>query len=79
MTETDIEGGKGEGTAEEVPSLQSFLAVGITGEAKAASVNTKIDGPFAKEVQRYYPHENWRGGKVDDICVVVAVVCEEGK
>ncbi|KAG9238278.1 phosphatase 2C-like domain-containing protein [Amylocarpus encephaloides] len=65
--------------AEEIPSLQSFLAVGITSEAKAASVNTKLDGPFAKEVQRYYPGENWQGGKVDDICVVVAVVCEEGK
>ncbi|KAE9373418.1 protein serine/threonine phosphatase 2C [Stipitochalara longipes BDJ] len=69
----------GKSGAEEIPSLQSFLAVGITGEAKAASVNTKKDGPFAKEVQKYYPYENWRGGKVDDICVVVAVVCEEGK
>lgn len=62
-----------------ISSLQSYLAVGITGEAKAASVNTKVDGPFAKEVQKYYPGENWRGGKVDDICVVVAVVVEEGK
>ena len=69
----------GKSGAEEIPSLQSFLAVGITGEAKAASVNTKKDGPFAREVQKYYPYENWRGGKVDDICVVVAVVCEEGK
>lgn len=64
---------------EEIPSLQSFLAVGITAEAKAASMNTKRDGPFAREVQKYYPYENWSGGKVDDICVVVAVVCEEGK
>jgi protein phosphatase PTC7 len=69
----------GKNGAEEIPSLQSFLAVGITGEAKAASVNMKKDGPFAREVQKYYPYENWRGGKVDDICVVVAVVCEEGK
>jgi protein phosphatase PTC7 len=69
----------GTGGHEEIPSLQSFLAVSITGEAKAASVNTKLDGPFAKEVQKYYPHEDWHGGKVDDICVVVAVVCEEGK
>jgi protein phosphatase PTC7 len=69
----------GSSGAEEIPSLQSFLAVGITGEAKAASVNTKKDGPFAREVQKYYPYENWRGGKVDDICVVVTVVCEEGK
>lgn len=68
----------GEGT-QRISSLQSFLAVGIAGEAKAASVNTKIDGPFAKEVQRYYPEENWRGGKVDDICVVVAIVVEAGR
>lgn len=65
--------------ADEIPSLQSFLAVGIAGEAKAASVNTKVDGPFAKEVQKFYPQEGWKGGKVDDICVVVAVVVEEGK
>lgn len=58
-------------------TLQSLLATEIVGAAKAASVNTKVDGPFAKEVQRYYPHEQWRGGKVDDICVVVAVVSED--
>jgi protein phosphatase PTC7 len=69
----------GKGGVEDIPTLQSFLAVGITGEAKAASINTKVDGPFAREVQRYYPYENWRGGKVDDICVVVAIACEEGK
>lgn len=69
----------GKSGAEEIPSLQNFLAVGITGEAKAASMNTRRDGPFAREVQKYYPQENWRGGKVDDICVVVAIVCEEGK
>ncbi|KAK0119866.1 hypothetical protein ONS95_011296 [Cadophora gregata] len=69
----------GKSGAEEIPSLQSFLAVGITSEAKSASMNTRVDGPFAREVQKYYPHENWRGGKVDDICVVVAVVCEDGK
>lgn len=69
----------GESGTNEIPSLQSFLAVGITGEAKAASVNTKVDGPFAREVQKYYPDEQWRGGKVDDICVVVAIVVEVGK
>lgn len=57
-------------------TLQSMLATQIVGAAKKASVNTRVDGPFAKEVQKYFPHENWRGGKVDDICVVVAVVCE---
>ncbi|KAH8820413.1 5-azacytidine resistance protein azr1 [Xylogone sp. PMI_703] len=62
-----------------IHTLQSFLAIGITGEAKTASLNTKKDGPFAKEVQRYYPHETYHGGKVDDICVVVVVVVEDGK
>jgi protein phosphatase PTC7 len=66
-------------SAEEIPTLQSFLAVDITMAAKAGSINTKVDGPFAREVQKYYPHENWRGGKIDDICVVVAIVCEEGR
>ena len=58
-------------------SLQAVLAVAITGEAKLASLNTRADGPFAKEVQRYYPHEEFHGGKVDDICVVVAVVVKD--
>lgn len=71
------EGRKGD--AESMPSLQSFVAVGITSEAKAASVNTKMNGPFAREVHKYYPNEDWRGGKVDDICVVVAIVVEERK
>ena len=55
-------------------NLQSALAVAIAGEAKQASVNSKVDGPFAREIKRYFPHETYRGGKVDDICVVVAVV-----
>jgi len=55
-------------------TIQALLAVAITGEAKAASENAKLDGPFAREVQKYYPGEDWHGGKVDDICVVVAVV-----
>lgn len=58
-------------------TLQSFLATTIVSAARSASINTKVDGPFAKEVQKYYPHENWRGGKVDDICVVAAVVSED--
>ncbi|RSM14258.1 hypothetical protein CEP52_001356 [Fusarium oligoseptatum] len=57
-------------------ALQSLLATEIVTAAKRASVNTKLDGPFAKEVHKYYPNENWHGGKVDDICVVVAVVNE---
>ncbi|KAA6414850.1 MAG: 5-azacytidine resistance azr1 [Lasallia pustulata] len=54
--------------------LQSNLAIRITGEAKMASMNMKRDGPFAKEVQRHYPGEDFHGGKVDDVCVVVAIV-----
>ena len=57
-------------------TLQTLLAVNIVREAKAASTNTKRDGPFAKEVQKLYPHEDYHGGKVDDICVVVAVVVQ---
>lgn len=71
-----VENSNGEG---EMATLQGFLAVGITQEAKAASINTKVDGPFAREVHKYYPNERWMGGKVDDICVVVAIVVEEGK
>ncbi|SPQ18763.1 f48431dc-51af-4a8e-a3a6-4a0a62f084c3 [Thermothielavioides terrestris] len=59
------------------PTLQSALATQIVGAARAASVNTKLDGPFAKEVKRYYPDEVWHGGKEDDICAVVVVVSEE--
>lgn len=58
-------------------SLQKVLAVNIVGEAKAASLNTKADGPFAKEVQKFYPQENYHGGKVDDICVIVAIVVKD--
>ncbi|ORY62179.1 phosphatase 2C-like domain-containing protein [Pseudomassariella vexata] len=60
-------------------TLQSALALEITKAAKAASMNKRVDGPFAKEVQKYYPQEGWHGGKVDDICVVVVVVSEDGK
>ncbi|KAK4252248.1 phosphatase 2C-like domain-containing protein [Corynascus novoguineensis] len=59
------------------PTLQSLLATEIVGAAKAASVNSKLDGPFAKEVKKYYPHEVWHGGKEDDICAVVVLVSEE--
>jgi protein phosphatase PTC7 len=57
-------------------SLQSLLATLVVGRAKTASLNTRRDGPFAREMKRHYPYEDWRGGKVDDICVVVAVVVE---
>ncbi|KAL9101686.1 MAG: hypothetical protein Q9163_003090 [Psora crenata] len=57
-------------------SLQTVIAANIVGEAKAASVNMRRNGPFAREVQKHYPHEDWHGGKVDDICAVVAVVVQ---
>lgn len=55
-------------------TLQAGLAAGIAKEAKQHSRNMRRDGPFAKEVQRSYPGEDFHGGKVDDICVVVVVV-----
>ncbi|KAH0495834.1 hypothetical protein TgHK011_009362 [Trichoderma gracile] len=66
-----------EGQLKKAVTLQSLLATEIVLAAKQASVNTKRDGPFAKEVKKYYPQENWHGGKVDDICVVIAVVSED--
>ena len=59
-------------------SLQAKVAVAIAKEAKETGLNTRRDGPFAKEVQKWYPGENWHGGKPDDIAAVVAVVLEEG-
>ena len=58
-------------------SLQAKVAVAIAKEAKETGLNTRRDGPFAKEVQRYYPGENWHGGKPDDIAAVVAIVLED--
>lgn len=56
--------------------LHTALAVDITAKAKAASVNMKRDGPFAKAVQAAYPRERFHGGKIDDICVVVLVAVD---
>jgi len=58
-------------------SLQAKLAVAITKGAKETGLNTRRDGPFAKEVQKHYPGEHWHGGKPDDIATVVALVVEE--
>ncbi|KAJ6015073.1 hypothetical protein N7540_009664 [Penicillium herquei] len=58
-------------------TLQSLLAASIAGEAKMASVDMRRDGPFAKEAQRYYPGDHYRGGKVDDICALVVVAIDE--
>ncbi|KAM0794648.1 5-azacytidine resistance protein azr1 [Usnea florida] len=58
-------------------TLQTLLAVNVIGEAKAASMNSQRDGPFAKEIQKFYPHEDFYGGKVDDLCVIVAIVVQD--
>ncbi|KAK1832909.1 phosphoprotein phosphatase [Podospora conica] len=60
----------------ELDALQSVLATQIVAAAKSASMNKTLESPFAKEVRKYYPHDPYSGGKVDDICVVVAVVSE---
>ncbi|KAH8732957.1 phosphatase 2C-like domain-containing protein [Phaeosphaeriaceae sp. PMI808] len=58
-------------------SIQAKVAVAIAKEAKVTGLNTRRDGPFAKEVQKAYPGENWHGGKPDDIAAVVAIVLAE--
>lgn len=65
------------GEMAEIQPLSAILATAITHEAKAASLDRKRNGPFAREVQKYYPEENWTGGKADDICTVVVVVIEK--
>ena len=56
--------------------LPALLATAIMREAKVAGLNTKRNGPFAKEVHARYPHEGWAGGKADDIAVVVCIAVE---
>ncbi|KAK5629824.1 hypothetical protein RRF57_005539 [Xylaria bambusicola] len=68
-----------EDSTQRLATLQSALAIEIAARAKTASTNQRLDGPFAKEVQKYYPQENWHGGKIDDICVVVLVVSDSNK
>lgn len=68
----------GGGKTASINGLSTVLATTLTQAAKKASLDRRRDGPFAKEVQRLYPHEKWKGGKADDICVVVAVVMKEG-
>ncbi|KAK6541071.1 hypothetical protein TWF694_008448 [Orbilia ellipsospora] len=58
------------------PSIQSLISKKVASKAKDMSVNTKVDGPFAKEVRRYFPGEVYHGGKRDDICVLCVVVVE---
>ncbi|KAL1297580.1 hypothetical protein AAFC00_006143 [Neodothiora populina] len=60
-----------------VDSLPAELAYAVTKAAKLAGLDQRRNGPFAKEVHRYYPNENWRGGKPDDIAVIVAVAIQD--
>jgi protein phosphatase PTC7 len=69
--------GKAKAGQTQVATLQSALATAITRGAKVASMDKTCDGPFSKAVHMAYPGESWMGGKMDDICVVVAVVTEE--
>ena len=64
-------GGLGEGKSQ--LTLQGAIADAVASEAKTQSMNARRDGPFAREVQKYYPEENFHGGKVDDICVLVLI------
>ncbi|KAL7934536.1 protein serine/threonine phosphatase 2C [Trichoderma chlorosporum] len=77
LTASTHEGNTEDGMMRKAITLQSLLATELVTAAKLASINTKRDGPFAKEVKKYYPQEGWHGGKVDDICVVTVVVSEE--
>ncbi|KAI3004897.1 hypothetical protein CBS147346_4698 [Aspergillus niger] len=65
-------------TRQQTYTLQSLIAATIAGEAKLASMDMRRDGPFAKEAQRYYPGDWYRGGKVDDISVIAVVAVDEG-
>ncbi|KOS19192.1 Protein phosphatase PTC7 -like protein fig [Escovopsis weberi] len=65
------------GRSDKPATLQSLLATELVTAAKLASINKIRNGPFAKEVKKYYPHEEWQGGKIDDICVVVVVVSKD--
>jgi protein phosphatase PTC7 len=58
-------------------TIQGGIAAAVAGEAKTASLNDRRDGPFAREVQKYYPEEGYHGGKVDDICVVALLAVED--
>ncbi|KAK0731820.1 phosphatase 2C-like domain-containing protein [Lasiosphaeris hirsuta] len=75
--EAAAEVGKARPSPSSIITLQSLIAMEIVGAAKAASLNSKLDGPFSKEVKKHYPNERWHGGKEDDICAIVVLVAEE--
>lgn len=67
----------GSGASNKDEKLPGLLAFAVHREAKLASLDTKRDGPFAKEVHRYYPGEDYHGGKVDDISVVICIAVQD--
>jgi protein phosphatase PTC7 len=60
----------------EIEGVAEKISKALVAKAKSLSTNNKIDGPFAREVQRLFPNETYRGGKVDDITVLVVGVRE---
>lgn len=60
-------------------TLQGTIAFAIAAEAKMQSMNSRRDGPFAREVQKHYPEDSFHGGKVDDISVIVLIPVDPGK
>ncbi|KAI5212341.1 hypothetical protein AUEXF2481DRAFT_5718 [Aureobasidium subglaciale EXF-2481] len=59
-------------------NLPSELAYSIMRNAKIAGIDTRRDGPFAKEVHKHFPNEEYHGGKPDDIAVIVALAVQDG-
>ncbi|KAF4555402.1 putative stage II sporulation protein E [Elsinoe fawcettii] len=57
--------------------LAGQMAYAVMREAKVASLDTRRDGPFAKEVHRWFPGEDYHGGKVDDIAVIVCIAIQD--
>ncbi|KAG9651177.1 protein serine/threonine phosphatase 2C, partial [Aureobasidium melanogenum] len=63
---------------ENLSKLPSEIAYSIMRNAKIAGLDTRRDGPFAKEVHKYFPNEEYHGGKPDDIAVIVALAIQDG-
>lgn len=81
--------GKGVSVGQKLPSLIApennkslsvglpcLLAQNIVSIAKAQSFNTQRDNPFTRELAKCDPGFTHSGGKIDDICVLVAIVSE---
>ncbi len=64
------------GSKEHEEYLPGLIATAVMREAKAAGLDRRRDGPFAKEVMAKYPGEGWEGGKPDDIAVVVCIAVD---